>query len=365
MRIGKRHISKRLLLLVVVPVVLVFAGTGAVFAANGFTDIAGNTHEQSIIEMADRGITEGYPDGTFRPDNPVTRGQMMTFLDRYTSGMGCTDCHDDTNLMSGKIAQWELSRHGEGDVFFEEGQRSACAGCHSGGAFSAMIAAGKAPNQASADPNPSKQDCRACHEVHTTYTGADWALETTAPVAYYAIAGTTYDRGASNLCATCHQPRVDFPAASGGMVEVTSIRFGPHHGPHSAMLQGVAGAGLADSAGSHYNMIGEGCVTCHMGENAYHTFEPIEAACTPCHGEDFDMEELQTEVQGMADELQAYLLDEGMLDDDGYAVTGTYEEAKAIALWNYRTVIIEDRSLGVHNPNYVKAMLQVGLDAFE
>jgi hypothetical protein len=131
------------------------------------------------------------------------------------------------------------------------------------------------------------------------------------------------------------------------------------------MLQGVAGAGLADSAGSHYNMIGEGCVTCHMGENAYHTFEPIEAACTPCHGEDFDMEELQTEVQGMADELQAYLLDEGMLDDDGYAVEGTYEEAKAIALWNYRTVIIEDRSLGVHNPNYVKAMLQVGLDAFE
>ncbi len=108
MRIGKRRISKRLLF-IVVPVVLVFVGTGAAFAANGFSDIAGNTHEQSILNMADRGITEGYPDGTFRPDNAVTRGQMMTFLDRYTSGMGCTDCHDDSTMLTGKATAWEES----------------------------------------------------------------------------------------------------------------------------------------------------------------------------------------------------------------------------------------------------------------
>ena len=104
MRIGKTRISKRLLFLLV-PVVIVLVGGGSAFAAVTFTDIAGNTHEQSIIEMAERGITQGYPDGTFRPDDPVTRGQMMTFLDRNNSGNGCTDCHDNSSLIVGKDKQ--------------------------------------------------------------------------------------------------------------------------------------------------------------------------------------------------------------------------------------------------------------------
>ena len=44
------------------------------------SDIAGTTHEASIMAIADAEVTSGYPDGTFRPDNPVTRGQMATFL---------------------------------------------------------------------------------------------------------------------------------------------------------------------------------------------------------------------------------------------------------------------------------------------
>ncbi len=71
-----------------------------------------------------------------------------------------------------------------------------------------MIAAGLSPNSVDAgDPNPTRQDCRACHQIHTSYTAADWALETTARVPLYAFENVTYNGGKGNLCANCHQPR--------------------------------------------------------------------------------------------------------------------------------------------------------------
>ncbi|MEX0660095.1 MAG: S-layer homology domain-containing protein [Egibacteraceae bacterium] len=47
-----------------------------------FSDIAGHTHEEAILAVATAGITTGFPDGTFRPQDPVTRGQMAAFLQR-------------------------------------------------------------------------------------------------------------------------------------------------------------------------------------------------------------------------------------------------------------------------------------------
>jgi CSLREA domain-containing protein len=52
-------------------------------AANGshpFSDIAGHWANAWIEQLYDEGITAGYPDGTFRPDNPVTRAEMAVFL---------------------------------------------------------------------------------------------------------------------------------------------------------------------------------------------------------------------------------------------------------------------------------------------
>lgn len=49
-------------------------------APAAFSDTAGHTHEANIEKVAAAGIAGGYPDGTFRPDEPVTRGQMATFL---------------------------------------------------------------------------------------------------------------------------------------------------------------------------------------------------------------------------------------------------------------------------------------------
>lgn len=45
-------------------------------------DIVGNTHAVSIVAVVSERIAQGHPDGTFRPQGPVTRGQMATFLTR-------------------------------------------------------------------------------------------------------------------------------------------------------------------------------------------------------------------------------------------------------------------------------------------
>lgn len=47
-----------------------------------FTDVAGMTHTPGIAATADAGVSTGYANGTFRPENTVTRGQMATFLMR-------------------------------------------------------------------------------------------------------------------------------------------------------------------------------------------------------------------------------------------------------------------------------------------
>jgi len=47
-----------------------------------FDDVVGTTHEAAVAAVAEAGITSGFPDGTFRPGDPVTRGQMAAFLTR-------------------------------------------------------------------------------------------------------------------------------------------------------------------------------------------------------------------------------------------------------------------------------------------
>jgi hypothetical protein len=276
----------------------------------------------------------------------------------------CTECHNDSSIITGKKASWEESLHSTGEAFVR-GESSGCAGCHSGGAFSAMVAAGLNPSEVTeGDPNPTHQDCRTCHEIHTTFTSADWALETTAPVDLYAFEGVTFDGGEGNLCAVCHQPRRGVTVTD-GMIEVDSTHWGPHHGPQSAMLLGIAGYGETGSPGFHYTGVEGTCVTCHLGETADHTYEVNVNACVACHAdaENFDINGTQTEVQTLLDDLEAALKAKGLLDAEGEIVVGTYPEAEGGALWNWIYVALEDKSLGVHNPTYTRALLQASLDA--
>lgn len=313
------------------------------------------------------------PTGPAGPQGPAGPAGEAATLD--IADLSCTECHDDTTLISGKETAWAESRHGSGESF-ARGASASCAGCHSGGAFTERVAAGTHPGEIEVgDPNPTRQECRSCHQIHTTYTSDDWALTTTDPVEFYAIEGETFDGGEGNLCVQCHQPRRLMDEPVDGFVEVTSVHWGPHHGPQSAMLMGLAGApGVDGSPSAHALQVENTCVGCHMGENASHTFEPSVTVCQQCHSgaEDFDINGVQTEIQAMIDELEAGLLALGWLEEaeegegEGLhpAVTQV-PEAQAAALWNYIYIAHEDKSLGVHNPGYTMALLQAGLDALE
>lgn len=285
-----------------------------------------------------------------------------------STDLACTECHNDTTLITGKQAQWEESAHGSGTSFARGGSAS-CAGCHSGGAFSERIAAGLAPNELEAgDPASTRQECRACHEIHTTYSGEDWALETTDPVALFVYEGETFDGGNGNLCANCHQPRRVYPEPVDGMVEITSTHWGPHHGGESIMLLGLGGAGdVEGSPSAHAKLVENTCVDCHMGEGDDHSFEPNVAACQGCHtgAENFDINGIQTEVQALIDELEEKLIGLGLLDEEGHPAVDTVPEDSAAALWNWIYIAHEDNSLGVHNAKYTLALLEWSLDSLE
>jgi hypothetical protein len=234
-----------------------------------------------------------------------------------------------------------------------------------------MIAAGVIPDDSTVtDMTPIS--CRACHDIHTSYTGDDWALTTTDAVDLYATEGVTFDGGQGNLCANCHQARRGFPAAEDGVITGISSHWGPHHGPQSSMLMGVAGAGAEGNPSAHATMVEDTCVACHMGEGANHGFAPSVAACQDCHAdiEDFDFSGLQSEVQSKLDQIGEALVAEGALNEntpDGHPSEQVQEEGApeniATALFNWIYIAHEDKSLGVHNPAYTRALLDASAEA--
>lgn len=280
----------------------------------------------------------------------------------------CTECHNETTLIWSKEAQFrESSVHGTGEAFIR-GESTSCAGCHGTEGAKARINAGLPPHDPSVEgvTNVSPYTCRTCHNIHTTFTGADFSLTGDAQPVKLENSDGTFDGGAGNLCAQCHQIRNEKPVVADGNIEVTNSRFGTHHGAESQMLLGEGGLGVEDAGPSeHYELVEDTCVTCHMGGERNHTYWPDVERCLECHedAEDFDMNGVQTEVRAMFDELTALFNAQGYIDpENGRWLTGTYPEDIANAMWNYKFVE-EDQSMGVHNSVYTKALLQQALDA--
>lgn len=45
-----------------------------------FTDIKGHWAKDNIVKVKELGLMDGYPDGTFKPDKPITRAELATVL---------------------------------------------------------------------------------------------------------------------------------------------------------------------------------------------------------------------------------------------------------------------------------------------
>jgi hypothetical protein len=333
----------------------------------------------------------------------------------------CASCHGATPehpVLGAKLGYDTSGHRNNANSYYANG--NGCQVCHTNEGFIEYVNTGKV------DPDayvayPSQPNCVTCHTMHETW---DFSLRTMKPVKL--ADGSTFDIGEGNLCANCHQARrgVDSQVEAKEARTVSS-HWGAHHGPQSDVLNGTNAyeyRGKRYSNSPHRDVINDGCVSCHMSlpEGRYsfspelggHSFniagEVHEAgkinlaACDSCHegigqvrGEEvFDLkakadydrdgtvEVAQLEVQGLLDALvnkngTGYLqnTDPPMFQRDAEATfhdlgkwagsrNGSWTEAEIGALWNYK-LIVEDRSLGVHNLTYTVQVLYDTLKALD
>lgn len=59
-----------------------FLSNSASSTTSGLTDIAGSKRKTYIYTALDYGLVDGYPDGTFRPEQPISRAEIAAVLSR-------------------------------------------------------------------------------------------------------------------------------------------------------------------------------------------------------------------------------------------------------------------------------------------
>ena len=295
----------------------------------------------------------------------------------------CSDCHDADATMVAIEHQYAASTHGSGPNFERDG--SGCNLCHTHQGFMTVVNGEAAPTNIE---QPAPVNCRTCHQIHTTYTGDDFALTWTDDVDLEL--GGVVSLGDGNLCANCHQARTPSPnpTIDGADVAVTSYRFGTHHGPQANV---VAGEGLYEFAGSVTYPTGAGphtatgCNTCHMAEPFgaqagghtwamtydYHgSTEELVTGCQNCHETATSfaiLGDVPAQVETLLGDLETLLRAQGILIDTlgaEYARPGTYSANLAAAYVNWQS-ITEDRSMGLHFPGYVVALLTNTIEAIQ
>ncbi len=299
----------------------------------------------------------------------------------------CGQCHSNDQVMFAKTNQWAHSTHANGGNY--ERNSGDCAICHTSQGFLGYNVAGTYDPEAEGAfiSNPNPPNCYTCHDIHNAYTAADYALTLTDPAMLRNTGDQTFDFGTANLCANCHQGRTvsPFPVAGGDDIEVTSSRYGVHHGPQANTIAGMGlwEPGAPYPAHPHSN-ISNTCTQCHMAEPygaqagghtmnvgyEYHgAMELLTSGCIECHTDEESLitktEELQTEISGLLVDLKL-LLDAAGITADGSdsSIPGTYAPEVAGACLNYKA-LTEDRSLGVHNPTYIKKVLENSIAALQ
>jgi hypothetical protein len=294
----------------------------------------------------------------------------------------CIACHSDA-VRDPILSAYAISQHAIGDTYLR-GTSGTCAACHASEGFIDFMLLGASNPDGYLDPHPIT--CATCHDDHDTFDfatdGPDYALRSIEPVPLR-LTDPNYIidlGGTSNLCVNCHQPRRSEPTDDGnGTFEITSTHWGPHHGPQGTVFEGVGGAKIPGSLSypqiaSSAHRTGSNCVTCHMGEttdgnDGSHSNWPTENACLACHtnGPPSEVAGLAADLARLESLLAAVVSQDGTvigIIHDGHPQLGTFTIVEAQAAWNY-LVVTEDRSNGVHNPEYVKALVRNAVEALE
>ncbi len=309
----------------------------------------------------------------------------------------CAACHDDDHYHV-YPSQWKVSNHASLNRPYT---RASCAPCHNGQGFIDWVDGGKMDIEEDLAENHNIT-CAVCHDPHEATNEYQLrTLEATLP------SGDVVNQGGlGKLCMNCHNSRRTLPDRIQDRLD-NSQATGPHHGPQAEMLTTLNTWTFGEDLPTSPHLIaavpgGEAnsCVTCHMYEigshgefdenhelntSGMHSFAMVNqkgvdnvAACEDCHGivgETFaekkfyingnadhdgngEEEGLQLEVQGLMDTLYSVL----PTDEDGdfvvdSATTG-FDVAAAIYNWEF---VLEDRSLGIHNPAFTVSLLQLSI----
>jgi hypothetical protein len=302
----------------------------------------------------------------------------------------CTECHTSSAQIELKQAQWRNSLHATGENA-AYANRTGCVRCHVSQGFLEYVAEGSDANLSIPD-EPMQINCYTCHKIHSTYTSNDWELTkpgAEALILKYGGSTVTYDYGNSNQCVACHQARDVSPAPvyNGDDFAITSSRIGVHHSPVSNFLLGKIPFELPGIAypttNPHLKGSSESCITCHMAQPygymaGDHTWNMTYSAhggpetlntngCLTCHadaaGVVTDFEDLQALVTAKLDTLKNQLVAAGVYNtSNDLAKTGTFKANAVLAYLNYDAVV-QDKSLGVHNPAYIQALLNNSIAA--
>jgi hypothetical protein len=302
-------------------------------------------------------------------------------IDISLSAGTCGQCHDSLPHHV-KAYEWWGSMHATGYVYRFGGS---CTPCHSAEGF--IYTHDPDYSLVNSIPRATTNEgitCSACHDPHERGMGE--AQLRNLPTATLSNGFVVTQGGLGTLCMNCHHARQNVAV---GVLGAPS----PHHGVQGDMLAGQNGYtyGLDMPSSRHLQAVTNSCVGCHMqlipgtvysNYNTMvggHTFriswdagttDPsddvhVTEVCSACHveantfdfgGEDYDrdgsVEGVQSEIRGLLDRLALLLPPAGT----GVTIAATNSLAERRAGWNY-LFVVEDQSMGVHNPKYAAALL--------
>jgi len=168
--------------------------------------------------------------------------------------------------------------------------------------------------------------------------------------------------GQNIICAKCHNAEGAVPG---------DFNFNTEDHATWEIFTGTLGFTYPDSIyvnSAHTTVLAEqACVACHVFRTPYlsdespmktgHTFQPRLEACLQCHAgaTSFDIYGVQTEIQGLIDQLQAEISSAGFNDRS----TDSYRNAVFIL-----RAMESEGSLGIHNTKYTRDLLQDAIDDF-
>lgn len=374
-----------------------------------------HTNSTTSVVWISQKIAIDASSGTWGTPIPIRgvdgRDASFIYFDGFKDSLKCGTCHtpdiDTIYDVASRIYQWELSKHASGENV--DRNTISCAGCHTTEGYLKRVPGTTAPPGDILHSSPIS--CFVCHSPHKN---GDFRLRNTSPVSLISnitgVASVTCDNEESNQCVQCHQPRPMVPFApeytktsQSDSLVITTARWYPHYGVQAQLMMGKAGyefAGYTYASSVHTTLFANNqisCSDCHMqtaygvGKAGGHTMKMsydltgttyfVTVVCRNCHSDMYSTSLPQTsfndfrkgtgysrsEIQIKLDSLKILLVNKGWIDGSTGNVKASSSKPliikpsyKAGILYNF-FFIQNDMSLGSHNPQYTKSLLDASL----